>query len=520
MKQLINAFGDAIVGVSSGFDRLVFQGMIRPVMYPEGAMSFFQRRGIMFKDAKKWVTEHTQRLVSAVGEWSKRECGEPIGYLPSTRIRKESVARQRQLEKGINVGPIGVWSCVEAGGSYRLMRAEGAPRLSYVETRCKHLYIYLDHQDYGFMSIRIQTWFPYRIQVAINGREWLARQLEQAGIGFERIGNKILHVDDFSALQPLLDKQLRTNWCSLLDRFVPIAFPTITSTLDNNNLRYSWNVWQSEWASDYLFKSRSDLDDVMTTVVRHAFIGGHPERLLRYFDRPIRKDGQVRNNSKRPLKTTVTDFDEGYRVRHWLESNSVKLYNEANILRLETTINDPYAFRVYRRKQGAPKDAEKQLLPLRKGIADTTLRARVSQTANDRLADHIATMRSSTPFRMVLNHVTTRKRKRGRSVRALHPTGKDSALLTAIADPRFNVGGFRNKDLRFLLADDPGLLGKTDKQRSAKITRHLRLLRDHGVIRRLPKSRRYQLTANGRQLVTALQAALAASTEELTKIAA
>lgn len=520
MKQLIKAFGDAIVGVSSGFDRIVFQGMIRPVMYPEGAMSFFQRRGIMFKDARKWVTEHTQRLISAVDEWSRRECGEPIGYLPSTRIRKETVARQRQLEKGITVGPIGVWSCVEAGGSYRLSRAEGAPRLSYVETRCKHLYIYLDHQDYGFMSIRIQTWFPYRIQIAINGREWLARQLEHAGIGFERIGNKILKVDDFSALQPLLDKQLRTDWCLMLDRFVPIAFPTITSTLDNETLRYSWNVWQSEWASDFLFKSRSDLDKVMATVVRHAFIGAHPERLLRYFDRPIRKDGQVRKNSKRPLKTTVTDFDEGYRVRHWLESNSVKLYNEANILRFETTINDPYAFRVNRRKQGAPKDADKQLLPLRKGIADTTLRARVSQAANDRLADHIATMHSSTPFRAVLQHVTTRKRKRGRSVRALEPTGKDSALLTAIADPRFTVGGFRNKDLRLLLADDPGFVGKTNKQRSGKITRYLRLLRDHGVIRRLPKSRRYQLSANGRQLVTALQAALAASTEELTKIAA
>ncbi len=520
MKQLINTLGDAIVGVSSGFDRLVFQGMIRPVMYQEGAMSFFKRRGIMFKDAKKWVVEHTQRLISAVDEWSKRECGEPIGYLNSTKIRKETVARKRQLEKGVTVGPIGVWSCVEAGGSYRLVPAQGAPQLRYVQTRCKHLYTYLDHPDYGFMSIRMQTWFPYRIQIAVNGREWLSRQLQQAGIGFERIGNKILHVDDISALQPLLDEQLRTNWCSMLDRFVPIAFPTIETTLDNNSLRYSWTVWQSEWASDFMFKKQADLDDIMSTVVRHAFIGGHPERLLRYFDRPIRKDGQVHRNSRRPLKTTVTDFGEGFRVRHWLESNSVKLYNEHNILRFETTVNNPRTFRGYRCKQGAPLDAKKQLLPLRKGIADTTLRARVSQNANDRLSDHIATMHSSTPFRSVLQHVTTRKRKRGRSVRALEPTGKDSALLTAIADPRFTVGGFRNKDLRLLLADDPGFLGKTEKQRSGKTTRYLRLLRDHGVIRRLPKARRYQLTANGRQLVTALQAALAASTEELTKIAA
>ena len=520
MNQLIKNLGDAIVGVSSGFDRLVFQGMIRPIMYPEGAMSFFQRRRILFKDAKRWVVEQTKGLVNAVEQWSMRECGEGIMYLPSTNIRKEAEARRRQKDKNVTVGPIGVWSCVEAGGSFRLVPAKGAPRLRYVQTRCKHLYTYLDHPDYGFMSIRMQTWFPYRIQIAVNGREWLGRQLEKAGVDFTRVGNKIHEVSDFSAMQPLLDQQLRTDWCSMLDSFVPIAFPTIRSALDNELLHYSWNVWQSEWASDLLFKSRADLDEIMDAVVRHAFIGGHPERLLRYFDRPTRNDGQVRSNSRRPLKTTITDFDGGHRVRHWLESNSVKLYNEGNVLRIETTVNDPYAFRAYRRKQGAPKDAAKKLLPLRKGVADNTLRALVSQSVNNRFADHLATMQSDTPLRDILHNVTARKRKRGRSVRALDPFTKDASLLTAIADPRFTVNGFRNKDLRLLLADHSAFVGKNDKQRSAKVTRLLRLLRDHGVIRRLPKSRRYQLTANGRQLTTALLAALASSTEELTRIAA
>lgn len=520
MKQLISALGDAVVGVASGFDRIVFQGMIRPIMYPEGAMSFFSRRRILFKDAKHWVVEQTNRLVSAVEEWSRRECGEGITYLPSTSIRKEAEARRRQREKNVTVGLVGVWSCVEAGGSYRLLPGQGAPTLRYVQTRCKHLYTYLDHPDYGFMSIRMQTWFPYRIQIAVNGREWLARQLERAGVGFMRIGNKIHEVEDFSVMQPLLDQHLRTNWCSMLDGFVPIAFPTLRSALDNELLHYSWNVWQSEWASDLLFKSRADLDEIIDAVVRHAFIGGHPERLLRYFDRPTRNDGLVRSNSRRPLKTTVTDFDEGHRVRHWLESNSVKLYNEGNVLRIETTVNDPYAFRVYRRKQGAPPDAAKNLRPLRKGVADNVLRAHVSQDVNNRFADHLATMRSDTPLRALVQGVTSRKRKRGRSVRALDPTGKDLALLSAIADPRFIVGGFQNKDIRLALDSDPRYRRKTDKQRSGMTTRSFRLLRDHGVIRRLPKSRKYQLTATGRQLVTALLAALSASTQELAKIAA
>ena len=519
MKQLIKSFGDAIVGVTSGFDRIVFQGMFRPLMYPEGAMGFFHRRRIRFVDAKKWVIEQTGRLVSAVEQWSRQECGEPITYLPSSSTRKESLARQRQHEKGITVGPIGAWSCLEAGGTYRLVPAKGAPVLRYVNTRCKHLYLYLDHEDYGFMSIRIQTWFPYRIQIAMNGREWLARQLAKANIGFERLGNKILQVDDIDTMQLLLDQQLTTNWCSLLDSFVPVAFPTITATL-GMDLRYSWSLWQSEWASDFLFRDRQALDDAMRAMVRHAFIGGHPERLLHYFGQPVKKNGQPRRDFSGSLKSNIIKLDNGYRTRHWHNSNSVKMYNECNVLRIESTINDPSAFRAHRRKQGASDDATPQLLPLRKGVVDTFLRASVSQGINDRFADYVASTQSSTPLRSILKTVTQRKRKRGRSIRGLVPTGKDLDLLTAIADPRFTVGGFCNKDLRSLLSDSERYVGKTDKQQSGMTTRAIRLLRDHGVIRKLPKRRRYRLTSSGRQLVTALQAALAASTEELTAIAA
>jgi hypothetical protein len=308
-------------------------------------------------------------------------------------------------------------------------------------------------------------------------------------------------------------------WCPLLDGFVPIAFPTFHSTL-GDDLSYTWNLWQSEWATDFMFRNTEALSEVMSTIVRHAFIGAHPERLLRYFSRPVKKDGQLRRDFQGSLKTSIIDLGGGYRIRHWYDANSVKAYNEANILRLELTMNNPYQFRVYRRKQGQPESAEKQLLPLRKGVADIALRARVSQEVNDRFAEHIASMKSATPFHSVLQLVTERKRRRGRSVRGIEPTGKDRALLTAIADPRFAVAGFCNKDLRQLLADDPRHLGKTDKQRSAMTSRALRLLRDHGIIRRLPKARRYQLTANGRRLVTTLQAALAASAEELASIAA
>jgi hypothetical protein len=70
----------------------------------------------------------------------------------------------------------------------------GFPQLRWEEVRCKHLYLYLDHQDYGFCNLRIQTWFPYQIQIALNGREWLRRQLDKAGIAYQRSGNKFLEL--------------------------------------------------------------------------------------------------------------------------------------------------------------------------------------------------------------------------------------------------------------------------------------------------------------------------------------
>ena len=134
--------------MTNGFYRIVFQGMIRPLMYPENAMGFFRRRRILFKDARKWVIEQTERMISAVQEWSLRECGERITSVPSSNTRKERLARDRQRDKGITVGPVGTWSCLESGGTYRLVPAKGAPQPRYTEGRCKHLSLYLDHQDY------------------------------------------------------------------------------------------------------------------------------------------------------------------------------------------------------------------------------------------------------------------------------------------------------------------------------------------------------------------------------------
>lgn len=110
--------------------------------------------------------------------------------------------------------------------------------------------------------------------------------------------------------------------------------------------------------------------------------------------------------------------------------------------------------------------------------------------------------------------------KAGRRFRALDPTGKDLETLQAISRPSFRISGLTNKMLREHLSGANSGARQTDKQLSARISRLLRLLRAHGIIRKLPRQNRYQVTTKGVKLTNMLNAFLAASTENLLKMAA
>lgn len=109
--------------------------------------------------------------------------------------------------------------------------------------------------------------------------------------------------------------------------------------------------------------------------------------------------------------------------------------------------------------------------------------------------------------------------RKGKRFRALDPTGKDLELLQAISDPAYSISGLTNKMLRLSFRNSSFGKGRNGKQLSAKISRHLKLFRIHGLIRKVPKQNRYQITTKGTRLVNLINAFLAASTEDLLKIA-
>ena len=401
----------------------------------------------------------------------------------------------------------------------RYCAASGFPQLRSHWTKCKQLYFYFDHQDFGFLNIRLQTWFPYHIQIGLNGREWLRRGLEKQGCDFLAKGNKFLHIADYDAAQHILDRQLDMRWNRALDGFLPIVFPAMQEIL-GPRLSYYWTVWQSEWATDLIFPTSRDLQPIADSLLRHAFMTGVSTRVLRYLDRPLTKAGIPRADMNNEVTSRILDFNEGVRVRHWVDRNSVKVYNEGNTLRVETTMNQPGMFQVHRRAQGQPDSAPKRRLPLRKGVADVPLRAQVSQEINDRFMEQLATLREEKPASVVFDAASRPLKKRGRRVRALDLLGKDRTLLESLSDPAFNISGITNKKLRETLCEQPGYTGRTEKQLRAKVSRALRLLRDHGLIRKMPRQFKYQLTTSGRELTTTLRAVLTVSTQQLLEAAA
>src|SRR3990167_5100887 len=152
--------------------------------------------------------ERTALLLASSLADAQRQ-GRPIVYLNSSQLSKEDEARRIAERDHIHQGLICVLKCVEPCWTYEVHRNRAAKKLELrgKQGKCSFLYHYLQHPEFGFMHIRLQTWYPFAMQVCLNGREWLAQQLEREGLSYQRRDNKFLALEDFARAQALLDQQ-------------------------------------------------------------------------------------------------------------------------------------------------------------------------------------------------------------------------------------------------------------------------------------------------------------------------
>ena len=78
MDTFVQRFSGKIKGVVSGFDRIVFKGCLRPLMFADGAMSFFRSRGVLNKDYKEWVMAQSKMLIEKADAYALAQCGRGI----------------------------------------------------------------------------------------------------------------------------------------------------------------------------------------------------------------------------------------------------------------------------------------------------------------------------------------------------------------------------------------------------------------------------------------------------------
>jgi len=522
VRDFIARHAKAVIGTLCGFDRLVFRGTLRLLAHRGGMMNYLASVGVLLKDFKDHAMAMSERLKEAsVAE--AQHSGRPVRYLLSTAIKKEEVARQIARTDGIDHGLICVLRAVEPCLSYEVVkkRREGVIDLEPRRRKCLHLYHYQNHPQFGFMHARIQTWFPFAIQVCINGREWLARMMDEAGLAYARRDNCFVWLQDPAAAQQLMGQQLNTAWPKALDAVAGSLNPAHAAMFAARPIDYYWTTYQSEWASDILFRDAQALAQLYPRYVHHGLTTFLSPDVMRFLGHKVPLSGRLPGNLK---KDVVSDFKarpEGVRIKHRLGGNSIKMYDkQGSVLRIETTINDAADFKTYRKPEGKPQ-APLRWHVMRKGITDLNRRAAVSQAANVRYLDALASVEDTTSLGQLADRLCRPVQRKGRRFRALNPYAPaDAELLQAISRGEFNLNGLRNRDLRQLLFGDAPACQQQQRRQAAAVSRKLALLRAHGLIKKVSGTHRYHLTTDGRTIVTALLTARSTSTDVLTKLAA
>lgn len=524
MKTFLRRLGSLVLGMLSGFDRLVFRGKLCPLYAPEGMNIYLAANKVLRKDFEQHAHRVTQQVLQASLVAQAKEL-QRFRYLASSTIDKDAVARSFATKHQVREGLVCVLQCVEPCWSYTLespVDQETGNKVLTVQgkqRKCSHLYHYFIDRQFGWMYVRLQTWFPFEMQVYVNGREWLSRTMDQERLRYQRSDNKILWVEDWQRAQELLDEQLRTNWPTVLDAWQQRVHPLHPSHLGKVPLQYNWTVCQSEWATDVAFASRLELERWMPLWQRQA-LNYNSSEILRFFGRTRGISG----NSPVEVESEWKRFYEGLRLKHWVNSNSLKLYDYLNIARVETTINDPKFFKVYRASQADPQ-GPKDWRGMRWSVADLHRRAEVSQKVNERYLEGMSIVKETRPVKELVEPLCARVsepgKKAARKVRALNPWSKeDAALLLAISDPKWMVAGIRNRDLVAILYPAKTTDATEKRRRSSRVTRLLRLLRGHGLLQKVPKTHRYQVSEKARTTIAALLAAGNANPAELVTKAA
>jgi hypothetical protein len=487
VDSFVQPHAGQITGILSCFDRLILKGYL-PFSYPLSMEGFLSRHGILLKDFAKLAKEQSAQLKAHARQLAE-QAGRPI-VPASSKTRKEDYARKLAAQDGISEGLVCIFTTQEACPSFKIARGVGRPRLVKSRPRCGVFYFYYLDRDFGLLHVRLPTWFPFTLQVYVNGHEWLARQLRNAGIGFSQRDNAFLAIDDFAKAQALADGLARVKWLRFLNALAGRVNPLLAGLLQG--VAYYWVVDQAEWATDVLFKDRATLQPLYRRLLEHASLAFSAEDVLSFLGKKLHPalQAEVHTDCKKRL--------QGFRIKHCYGGNWLKMYDKFGlVLRIEMVINQPRCFTVCR--WGNRKGQRvRGWFPLTKSIARLGRFAEISRQATHRYLDALAVVEDPRVSAQVLDRACNPVPFQGRRRRALNPLSReDQQLFFAVLRGEHIQRGFYARDIARGLGIAKSADPQEQRRRSARVSRLLQLLRAHGLIAKVQRTRRYRVTSKG-----------------------
>ena len=477
---------DHVVMELECLDRMYLNAYV-PKLTSEGGIAAFCRGylGHRFASTKQAVAM-TKAFVKSIEAFIQREGLELVRFQKGQR--KDEVLQQklRGFKKTGGVIFVGVaQEKVRVPRTTRKACPGGGtmPWIIYSTAMVNVYYFYCRDQDFGPFFLKFCSYFPYSAKLCLNGHEYLKCQLAQRGIAFQALDNGLLACADLPAAQRLCDGLSATKIDAFFRKWLA-RLPHPYSAQDRRaGYRYDLSVLQAEFSLTQVWDRATYGRCFFEEVIRENIDLGRPEQVQLIFARKMQRktatDGRCR--TRIVTEGVVPSLHVYYKNTHLKQYH--KRQPQGAGLRTETTINNTYDFGVGRRL--------KNLAALRQiGFAANRRVLQVEQLTHD---CHIGAQ--------AFDQLQKPAEVDGQQVSAL-PFGQErvQALLTALVLFCFQPQGFRNHQLRPLLAQ---LLGLAESQiRPGRMSYELRRLRLHGLIERISKTHRYRLTTFG--LKTAL----------------
>jgi hypothetical protein len=492
MKTFLDKHAQNILGTLTCFDRLIFKGYL-PLSSERGLEALFYHQDWRVKDFKV----HAQDLSCRIADHAKALAashGRPFLSLQGHHD-KEQLARDLLRRQPVDQGLIVVLQTLESCRSFKVVPGPKRPHLKAATRKCRFFYFYFFDREFGLMHVRLQSWMPFPLQIYINGHSWLARKMERHGIGYHRIDNAFTGIEDLPRAQRFASRLAQKNWPRVLESFARRVNPLLTTVFSGDS--HYWVCDQCELALDILFRDRASLAPLYKHLLEHATRGFGAEDVLTFFGRKLHGNFQGE---------VLTDYKvriPGARIKHRLAGNWLKMYDKAGvILRIETVINQPRQFKVLRRGRRQGREVL-GWFPMAKRVTNLPRYFEIGQAACQRYAQALAEVDDPRQAYERVHRLTRPCCRHGRRGRGLNPLRtEDAALFEAVLRGEHLIHGFRNRDIVRRLHPKGAASKAMAQRRSRRVTRRLSLLWVHGLIAKIPRSRRWRVTGEGRRLMS------------------